>query len=235
MTERLPVEDFNLCNVRFSLGGIQLSGGQAISGGTQLSKTDGGGSWVAQLSFKLRTADQVRRWRAYGARLDGGASTITIPRCEAGLKIILDGEPDIEGAPHSDGASFSDGSEYVVVPEVSASFGASAALRATQVQLDFVSPVSVLGGEVFTVEHANAGERMYTIHSIASQTGNSYTVKIRPPLREAVTTATPLDFDDPRCVMRLANAESWDAQLNNLRFADPSPVFIEHFDPQAAS
>lgn len=235
MAERLPVADFNLSSVRFSLSGIQLSSGQSISGFTQTAKTDGGGFWTAQLSCKLRTADQVRSWRAYGARLDGGAATIEVPRCEAGMKPTLTDPPEPHQVPHSDDATFSDGSEYAFVPGFKASFGGPAALRATQVQIDFTEAVDVLGGEVFTAAHATAGARMYVIHSVVSQTGNIYTVKIRPPLREAVTTSTPLDFDYPRCLMRLANPDSWDAPLANLRFSDPAPVFIEHFDPQAAS
>jgi hypothetical protein len=233
MTDRLHVDDLGLVSSHWDLGGAAVSGGRSVSGMEQAAFSSGGGLWTAQIAFKPRGRDQIRRWRAYGARLDGGATAFEVPHCEVQSRIRLDGTPSVSLAKHSDGSGFSDGSQYAVVPTVAASFGASAALRATQVQLDFVTAVEIIGGERFTVEHANAGARLYTIHSIVSQSSNSYTVKIRPPLREAVTSATPLDFDDLRCTMRLV--DGWSAEMQLLRFPDPVARFIEHIDPQAAA
>lgn len=233
MADRFPVEDFWLKDAAWSLDGQRLTGGQSVSGLTQTARTDGGGYWTADLRFVLRSPDQVRRWRAFAARLSGGEETIAVPRCEIGLKVTLAAGVTFESVTHSDGVAFSDGTEYVIEPVVSAAFGGTAALRATQVQLNFTTAVDLLGGEVFSIVHANAGERMYQIKSIVSQSGNNYTVKISPPLREAVTTSTELDFDDPRCLMRVA--EGFQAEMRGLRFSDPKPLFIEHFDPLPAS
>jgi len=235
MTERLPVEDMGLHAQSWNLTGASISGGQSVSGQSQSVRSDGGGLWRLRAGFKLRTPADMKKWRAFGARLDGGATSIVVPRIEAGLKVQLEGTETVESATHSDGSTLSDGSEYDVIPEVSASPGASAALRATQMQLAFTSAVVLEGGECFTIEHATQGDRLYTIHSVVAQANNTYTVKIRPPLREAITTSTVLDFDDPRCLMRLADPDSWEAEARGLRFADPSAVFIEHIDPQAAA
>lgn len=233
MTDRFPVDRFSIKKSYWSLAGQRLSGGQSVSGLTQVARADGGGYWTADLKFLVLGINEIRLWRAYSARLSAADETIIVPHRGVWIKVQLGSGVTFVPVSHSDGATFSDGSQYIVSPVVGAVFGGAAALRATQVQLNFTTEVDILSGEFFTVVHANAGERMYQIKSIVSQSGNNYTVKISPPLREAVTTSTELDFDDPRCLMRVVDGVDQDVGVEGI--SEPNPVFVEHFDPLPAS
>jgi hypothetical protein len=53
------------------------------------------------------------------------------------------------------------------------------------------------------------------------------TITFNPPLREAVASGTALEFDQPRCKMRLANPGSMDLQVQPWTFNSASVEFVE--------
>jgi hypothetical protein len=65
------------------------------------------------------------------------------------------------------------------------------------------------GGEIFSIKHPNWGYRAYRIGEIDSvdtttdPNSITYSVAIRPPLREAVLGGEDAAFDRPRCLMKL--------------------------------
>lgn len=173
--------------------------GQTTDGGTSLSgikddvESSGGGYWMAEFqNGRTRTREQGLAWRALIDSLDGGAAGITVLFCERLFAPVNDtARPPLEdhdpaALPSSSGASYT---------------AAAAALRATTLTISGDSEKALLGGEVFAIEHPNWGWRAYRI---IEKTGSAIT--IRPPLREAIGAATVLDFDNPRCQMRLAQA-----------------------------
>jgi hypothetical protein len=104
----------------------------------------------------------------------------------------------------------------------------SAALRTTTLQVAFVDAAPLLGGEPFSILHPVRGKRLYGIHSVGETVGGVTEITIRPPLREAIAAGTELDFDNPGCVMRLANPD-WLSALDPAHEMTAAPNWIEAF------
>jgi hypothetical protein len=215
------------------LVGVARSGGRSASGIFTMSRSDGGGLWsVGFRSIALRTADHVRAYEAVTTAMAEGSRPIVVPICDRRHFPA----PTFEGnllyswssVPHSDDSLFSDGTGYSQSVVVIATSGTTA-LRATQINLGIDFAGVLHGGELFSIDHTVLGWRMYRIIEIVSQTATAATVKIEPPLREAVANNTPVEFDLPRCIMQLASPA--DLTLEMRRFGNPSISFVESFLP----
>ncbi len=229
-----PIDLFQATTFDASLQGRIVTGGMSVSGISQVVRTDGGGLW--RLSFSgifLRSADMVRAWRAWEGILDGGAQNVIVPICDLrhGPRPIVGGVPLAPGAtvPHSDDAYFSDTTGYVS-PLIEAETVGTAVLGATTIVIDVTVGELLRGGEHFTLDHPTREERIYRVVKVTSAVGTVQTVQIRPPLREATTDGMVVDFDRPRCVMRLATPDSMALPLQLGRFGTGLSVsFVESF------
>jgi hypothetical protein len=229
-----PPELMREQSVMWRIGASTAIGGQSAVGAFQVIRLDGGGLWVAELrNISIVTASHVRQFRAIAALAENGVMPLLVPRCERRTMpahtsdgTLIKPYGDI---PHSDGALFSDGSGYYQ-PVVVASVYAGAALRATTmtIKLDVGGPL--LGGEIFAIEHRNQSWRMYEIKT-AVAAGPNTVITFRPPLREAVTAGDLVEFDIPRCVMRLSTPDAMTLELDLRRFGTPSVSFTEYFYP----
>ena len=195
-------------------------GGQSLSGLAQLTRLDGGGFWMCRyIQVPTPTPSAIEAHAALEARLDGGAAPIIVPRPITPKRM--------EDATFSDGATFADRSDFTA-PSCIVTAAEAAALRATTLR------VTVSAGELgayFTIEHPTMGPRYYAIGRRALVSGTTYDLTIRTPLREAVSAGEALDFDTPRCVMRLADPESMKLKLDFNRWGFFSPLFVEHLFP----
>jgi len=196
--------------------GLTSSGGTSLSGYEDVIRTDGGGFIVAEFSNGETWERQYTlAWRAITEAMDGGANPVIVHFCDRLHQPVGD-RVDV---PHSDDTPFSDGSLY----QSSGASGATlapAALRATTLRMAIVSQLPLIAGEWFTVVHPNWGERAYRVINIDGDT-----IQFRPPLREAIDTGTYLDFDDPRCRMRLSGAPSNPTNIG--RFQTVTARFVE--------
>ncbi|WP_447724646.1 hypothetical protein [Sphingomonas koreensis] len=221
----MPLKVFSPCI--FAPDGIEADLTQrVISGGTSLSNqedtiaTDGGGSWFFELAEPyLDEVPIARAWRALSGYLGDGRPTI-VRICDARHQPSA----GFATAPHSDGTPFSDGSEYLS-GSTEVSVTADAPLRGTTLAIDDSTiPDGLGGGERFSIAHPGMLERLYQITEIGE---DGATISFVPPLREAVTAGTLLNFDDPRCVMRRDGDMRSGARLG---YAESSGVrFVEHF------
>lgn len=175
--------------------GSTIDGGTSLSGNRDDVETSGGGYWLAEFSNgRTRTREQGLAWRALIDSLDGGAAAINVLFCERLFAPINDlarvplEDHDRAALPNSRGAAYT---------------GAAAALRATTLTISGDSEKPLLGGEVFGIQHPTWGWRAYRLIE-----KNGAQITTRPPLREAIAGGTVLDFDNPRCQMRLAQAAS---------------------------
>lgn len=228
-----PVDLFQAKTVLPQLVGQATTGGRSGSGVSQAVRTDGGGLW--RLSFSgiwLRTADQIRAWRAWEAILDGGVTKVVVPFCDlrfaprplvSGVPVIP--EPDV---PHSDGAYFDDDTGYASGLIVAATVGVGA-LRATTVTLDIITGSALRGGEHFSLEHPTKGWRLYRVRTVDASDGTQQVVTIRPPLREATTDAMPVEFAKPRTVATLADPDGMALPVAMGRTAMTDVAFVESF------
>lgn len=214
----------------WALVGQSASGGRTLSGAVPRVRIDGGGLWMATLAdLQVSTPDQVRTYRALEAILDGGATPVVLSRRDLqfypapvdafGVRVT-----SFADAPCDDGAFCDDGTGFVT-GTVDAT-AAAAALRATSLTVTINVGSALRGGEVFSIEHDTYSHRMYTVASVVGSA-----VTIRPPLREAITAGTRLEFDYPKCVMQLANSSEMDLPLELRTYGQTTVKFIESFPP----
>ncbi len=226
-----------LCRERtleWTLGAKTISSGQTGLDALPLARTDGGGLWSAALSsVALTTADLVRCWRALDMLADAGAQPIVMPNIDR----VFAPWPIVNGKPlrsygdvhHSDTSPFSDGSGYYQ-PVIAAKLTTAAALRATTLTIAISYGSALRGGEHFSIEGPIYSFRMYRVRTAVYNGDGTATITIRPPLREAATANTVLDFDRPKCVMRLAQSDAMRLGLELRRYGTPNAAFVETFD-----
>lgn len=201
------------------LQGVAMSGGVNVGGTTRLARMDGGGLWIGEQTFLLHSRAQIKAARAIEAYLDGGVSNIVAwsyeqPFAPTGLTLGT--------VPHSDDTPFSDDAEYLSAP-IGGTVTADATLRATTLSVTAIAG-AFEGGERFTIVHPTKGHRRYTIMRVDDDV-----ITIRPPLREAVTVGTDLDFLRVGCVCRLANPDEFMGALNVAHHIEATARWVEAF------
>lgn len=197
-----------------------LSGGVALSGDEDTIAVDGGGRVYAQFSDAyLDEPEVLLAWEAISTRF-GEGNAIIVPLAVYEHQMM--GAPTMPpgGLPWWDEDDFAGGDTGVEI-------GADAVLRATQ----FTIAVSFLTNPIraaqwLSIDHPTWRHRAYKIAEVISDDGVTAVVSVRPPLREAVTAGTAVDFTDPKCVMKI------DGQMPSPKtggFAAGSVRFVEDF------
>lgn len=225
--------------ILWELTGTTISGGQTSSGIVPLTRMDGGGLWKATLAnVALVTIDQVLAWRATAAYCEGGAQPIILPMCDLRHAPIplIGGQRvfHVDDVPHSDFSPFDDNTLYQhnIQTMISASADGPLALRATSIAIHVSVGGQLKGGQYFSIDHAVLGPRLYRIVEITFDFGAGGVCEIRPPLREALTApSTPVNFNHPECVMRLASSDAMDLTLQMRKYGTPTVDFLEAFPP----
>jgi hypothetical protein len=185
----MALDVFHPC--QFNFDGFDLRRvGNVIDGGTSLSGyqdlTDG----------ETLCIDDGLEWEALTDGMDGGATPVIVLLCShRAFQPINDrvslGPPNAviaDDAPDK-------GAEYVAA--------VAASLRATTLVLSGNSERPLKRGMLFAIQHTTWEWHVYRIRSVSGST-----VTFRPPLREAIDANTPVEFDTPRCRMKLAQATS---------------------------
>jgi hypothetical protein len=221
--------------MQWEIMGNVVGSGQTGSGAMPLSRLDGGGLWKATLTeLGLWTADHRRTWRAVSAIADGGAQPLIVTvreNVDAPWPIVSGSEvSSFAPVPHSDGSFFSDGSGYAT-SAIEAIASGAVDLRSTEMTIEIVAGGELKGGEYFSIDHEDLRWRLYRIRTAVDNGDGTFDVTFRPPLRAVIADAQPLEFDRPKCVMRIATSDSMDATLEDGFFGKPSVSFIEAFPP----
>jgi hypothetical protein len=211
--------DFLACpKASYDVVGGGIDGGRNSIGESQTIELSGGGLVTASLEdCKIVSKEQLRYINKLGARMNGGFRNIVvpIPTDWHGPFPTIGGLPTpiVTGIPHSDGSLFSDVSGYSQAT-VWGEFLANAALNAGQVSIRVYGASRDIDGDWFAVEHAVKGWRAYrdwdgsktgsgtTAVSGATLAYSDYSLSIQPPLRQAVTAGTRVEFARPRFVAK---------------------------------
>ncbi|MGY3607678.1 MULTISPECIES: hypothetical protein [unclassified Bradyrhizobium] len=225
----------------WNLRGVATTPGTTADSVAVLVRSDGGGFWSCTMSDVslsggkgLRGRDRQRvttlLWRSIRQIADGGVNQIIVPRNEARFRPWPTGVSQSINIdiPHSDGALFDDDAGYYQ-SIIDISCGA-AGLRDTSLDITINYAGALLGGESFSIEHPTFGWRLYEIATVDYTDDDQATITFNPPLREAVTAGTLLEFDRPRCVMRLAQTNAMDLNVTPWTFNSASVSFVEAFD-----
>lgn len=222
----------------WNLAGVAVAGGQTGASVASLVRSDGGGYWTCSMSDvslsggrglagRARQKVTTLLWRAIRQICDGGVTPIVVPRNDALFRPWPAGIPQTDGVnvPHSDGTLFSDGAGYY---QRTIDITCDAAdLRATSLDITIGYAGQLMGGESFSIEHPVAGWRLYEISTIDQIDDAQATIAFNPPLREAVVDGTRLEFDRPRCLMRLAQTSSMNLTVQPWTFNSASVDFVE--------
>jgi hypothetical protein len=135
------------------------------------------------------------------------------------------------GIPHSDGTLHSDGTGYAqsaidAVTDPDTAYP----LRATTMRIEMRVGATLVGGESFSILHPGMGWRLYEIGTVDYlDDGVTADITFMPPLREAIPASTQLEFDRPRCLMRLGGPNSMDLSVAPWTFNVASVDFVEAF------
>jgi hypothetical protein len=202
-----------------------LKGNPSLSGVTQRIASDAG-RWMCSMSgIPLVTKDKIKLWRAIEGMAEGQLGQFIVPI------------QDIDRGPAGEnyGAEvlhFGDVPFFGDVPYSASSYIASAsmaaALGATQIALQVSSSPMPEPGQFFSI-----GLRLYSINRIVSTVGAVMTVKVSPPLREAVVAGAFAEFGEPKLLCRLASDDAM--RLKNLdmsRWGSADIDFIEDTGPE---
>jgi hypothetical protein len=224
----------------WNLLGVAATAGQTATNVSVTVRSDGGGFWscaMTDVSLGARQPGQQGRerqrvatllWRAVRQVANGGASPLVVPRNDA---LFRPWPPRLAQAvpplPHGDDTLFSDETGYEQATIQVTSAGAS--LRDTQLLLTLIDCAPLQGGECFSINHQTVGWRLYEIATVSPVDHDRLVVKVRPPLREDIVDGTVLEFDRPRCVMRLATPNAMDLTVQPWTFNSASVQFIETF------
>lgn len=219
----------------WNLVGVAATPGQTAQSFAPIVRSDGGGYWSCSMTdvslSGTRKADIKQLtllWRAIRQICDGGVNSIIVPRNDALFRPWPTGVSQSSGTniPHSDGSLFSDGVGYYQ-PTIDIRC-AGASLRGTELDVTIHYGGQLQGGESFSINHPTMGWRMYEIATVKRFTDINFRISFMPPLREDVPEDdVRLEFDRPRCMMRLVSTNSMDLSVQPWTFNSASTAFIE--------
>jgi hypothetical protein len=230
-----PAALLGFAKLSWELMGMTISPGQTASGVMPVARIDGGGIWKAMFGdVGTYTPDRRRAWHALTAIADGGAQPIIVPCIETydAPWPIVNGAPQrsLPACPYSDGSTFSDGTRYDN-SMIEAQVIPAAPLRATALTVQMIAGDNFHGGEIFSIEHTVNSWRLYRVRTAVTNNDGTWAITIRPPLRETIPAGTFLEFDRPKCVMRLATPGAMDMTLQPFWYGLQTVNFIEAFGP----
>jgi hypothetical protein len=203
-----------------------LRGASNIRASSQTVGSDAG-IWTFNFSdFPVYSRQLVLLWRSLDALTEGQLNPIDVPffDYEKTYQPLVD--LDDTAVPHSDDAYFSDNAGYVS-SRSDVSTASAGALRATSLDLSIVFSGDIEPGQHFSIDHTTKGNRLYRIKTATYTSSSEVSLTFNPPLREAVTTGTKIEFDRPVCQCKLASDQEMSLTLQPAQYGFPSVGFIE--------
>jgi hypothetical protein len=221
MTIRWPEKILPPRDVMFEVAPRSLAGPASVAGHSQVVSSDAG-IWKAAFSnIHVRGEQRVLTFRAISVLLEGRLGRILVPFCRGYQPVLTGTEGLYDPVPHSDGTFFSDGSGYVGAT-VEATLASGIAARSVSAVVNIA-----YGGTLQPGQHFSIGERGYRLRTVVYVDNNTAAITFRPPLREAASAGTRLEFDDPVVRMKLASDTEMDLELQLRRFGRPTVNFVE--------
>lgn len=206
------------------------SGGISILGNEQITVAPSS-RWRARFSMPVVTEASVLAWRAFVAGMGGRAGTVLVPKWEAY------GPRDINGRRFEELATaqwgdqlFDDGGAFDLSgfgqddTPVYATLASPAALNATQIAVNYAPGIDGLRpGQYFTI-----GQRIYMVtQTWQANEGDPTQIRFSPWLREGWAAGTPVIIDRPVCLMRFAQDQTGELDLDMGRWSSGQLELVE--------
>lgn len=215
----------------FYLENQSRSGGVSILGNEQVIGAPSA-RWRARFSAPVATEATVLAWRAFVAAMSGRAGTVLAPKWEAYGPRDGNGRRFEEQATalYGDDALINDGTNFDLSgfgqddTPVYATVAANAQINATQIAVNYAEGIDgVRPGQYFSI-----GQRLYMVTQ-TWQIDDDAPIQIRfsPWLREAVTIGTPVIIDRPVCLMRFAQDQTGELELDMGRLGSGQLELVE--------
>jgi hypothetical protein len=203
------------------------SGGVATNGQEQVIGSMSGRWVVSLLECPVRTDDEVLGFRALMTSLRGRSGTIVVPAFDRQPRQNWPVDPyDRVLSPENVRRTRLDGTIYQdpripAQSQITATFTAAAARRATTVSLAVTAGAPIKVGQYFS-------PRLGKMHMITEALGgNQY--RIEPPLRLPEASGAPIDLVNPSCEMRLADDDAGRIELQYGRYGFVTLNLVEAF------
>lgn len=207
----------------FDLAPRSLSGPASISGRVQVASSDAG-IWTATYDAVPVVDDQkVKAWRAIDMLLEGRLFPVLVPFTRL-YQPVPEGAAEnglYDAVPFTDDALFDDDTGYVG-RVIDVTLAGSIATRSVA-----ASVVIRNAARLEPAQHFSIGERLYRLRTVVYTSETTADITFRPPLRDAASLGTALEFDDPVCRMKLATDAEMKLPLEYARWGFPTVNFVE--------
>jgi hypothetical protein len=220
------------------ISGASRSGGQGMTG-TQQFAASPSGRWLAKVSFHLLDDENAQSdARGFIAGLDGQFGTMMIgPTDWRGQPWAVDPLTGTQITPGLAARSAKLDPEYqsnaALAGGLVFSLAADVAMNATTISI-----LRETGGPLRSGQYLQIGDRLHIIVGLASQdpVGDGglavpgvVDVRIRPWLRDDYPAGTVVNFANPKCVMRMADADQGDIESATSPLSDITLSLAEAF------
>jgi hypothetical protein len=206
------------------------TGGQSLSGQQQFVASPSG-QWRAKLSFHLLEDDDYLEARGFLASLDGQVTPFLIgPYDWRGRPWNIEPLTGAKITPNFQAQDIAADPAFETNPDTAGylafSLAANAAMNATTIQVN-----RGRGGRLRRGQYLGIGDRMHMIilPPVDDGTAGTVTITVRPWLRADYTAGTPVSFDSPWCLMRLADPDAGQIDMTTSPLSDVSLDLVEAF------
>lgn len=200
------------------------SGGVSLTGSEQITVSNAG-RWRARVTAAVRGESSNLALRAFIAQMEGRAGTVLVPKWELFRPSNVNGRQfsQVPTAGYSCDEFNFDLSAFGQSDTAYALNVASAAAGATRLDLDVRSGDGPRPGHYIGI-----GQRLYRVRQAWQiEPSNLITLEFWPRLRVAVPANARVLLDRPSCLMRFADDNTGDSQLNRAGSGMVTFDFIE--------
>lgn len=180
--------------------GQSLETTESISGAETIVPTMRG-RWMATVSFALKNEASTLQWQAFLAQMQGRIGTTLVPIRSRFRPRDRDGHStafcDTGGI---SAAQTWEHFGFVNTQITRAETTSAAALRATQINVEYPNSTGLRPGQFFSI-----GERLHRVQAVWQPTPTTTRIMFEPPLRSAVASGTAVEIERPVCKMRMTS------------------------------
>jgi hypothetical protein len=238
-------------SVEFTRRNMSRSGGLTLSGIEQVVQSSSD-FWAANVTVKIRKWEQILAYRALQAQSYGRATEWIIPvPISAGIyaqtRFVIQNYPEASFSSEFSAEFMEDDIRTTILtvpyPHITGKVNATALRGATSLTFTMDNSAWVpVPGTYFSI-----GSRLYLMATVSGPVGAGaggggggsgggttgatasgvYTATFVPKVRATANVGSPIEFSQPKCLMRLAQDNIGQMNLDMLKFADVSLSFVE--------